>query len=187
MASRFSEHKARPRRRVIELSCAPRHTVAVWFSELVAKAPKASLREVLVHLVGTLLRSRGAPIKANSKQTGRHPEMQGCGDFNFSRISYHVAAVPTSVQLQKCKKDLAARRFPVLLVLGPGVRGASQLAERARIGRGLTILALESFVCHALLFQSLEQRRTMFNIWVSIIADYNHRIESTFVPAIHLA
>jgi len=186
MPSKFSAGELRSQREVVEISCDPKHTVALWLSELLTKTPKANLRAVLARLVGALLRARGAPIKAKSNGSGDRVHTDGSGDFNFRRVSYHIAATPTSVQFRECRRDLAANRFPVLLLPRLRVHEAYELAERVGIRRRLTILPIESFVCHSLLLQALEQHRPMFNVWKAIIADYNYRIEITFLPAIKL-
>lgn len=187
MKSRFEATRSSWRGKGLEISCDRNHAVSAWLCEVLAEAPRSSLRDVLVRLVGALLRVRPGPISRKLRPLRlRQPATSCFGDFKLGHVSYHVADVPASSQLYWCKRDLGAHRFPVLLVPRSKMRKAYLLAGQAGIRQRLTIFALEDFFSHRVLFQALDQRHPPFAIWESIIRDYNRRIETTSVPAINL-
>src|SRR5579859_877404 len=79
-------------RKSIRLSCNPTHSPTVWISELMAKTPQASLREVLVRIVSALFRIRCRTISGKRKHS--YFGDSKTADFDVGGFSYHVAHTP---------------------------------------------------------------------------------------------
>jgi Domain of unknown function (DUF4928) len=152
-----------------------------------ATAPRAKLEDMLVHIIAALFRVRSCSIAASPKHADfDNVEDTGCGTLNFGRVSYHVVDVPKIVHVFNCKNDLAAHRYPVLLVPRRALNTAYRLAQRAGIRQKISIFALEGFLLHRLLFQALEQGHTLFEAWKLLIVEYNRGVETAHVPLIDL-
>jgi hypothetical protein len=171
-------------RKSIRLSCNPTYSPTVWISELMAKTPQASLREVLVRIVSALFRVRCRAISGKRKPSYFCDSKTA--DFDVGGFSYHVAHTPTSIDIRKCKKELERHRSPVLLVPRLKLSRANLLARQVGIEQKLAVFELEVFLSRALLFHALEQRAAVFESWNAVISEYNHGIGGTNIPSIAL-
>src|SRR5262249_17466089 len=150
----------------IVIRCDPKHGPLAWLSELGATAPERILGRVFIHLFKTL--QRGSAFKLSSNNLKARAEAQDQSDLRLGHVSYHVVVKPTVACLRKCKSELERHFAPVLLVPSSARCDAVRLANRTGTTR-LTIFALEEYMCHAILRQSVVHRHLVLEEWRSII------------------
>lgn len=165
------------KRQNLKLEIDRQHGPDTWIGVIIENATGRSGGIVEQQLVGAKLAKRYAdiaipnyPAHAADKQTER------AGDFNISRTVYHVTAAPSRSVMQKCKKNLKAGLHPILLVPRESETTARVLAKDEKVDKGLTIIAIESFVAANIIELATVENKDYFDVLQEIVQIYNRRL-----------
>ncbi len=165
------------RRQDLKLDVDRRQAPTTWVNAIIMKAKGRSGGVVEQHLVGAKLARRfgslsipNHPAHAGDSQTER------AGDFEISRIVYHVTSAPSRAVLQKCAANVRGGLFPVLLVPRDQQIKASVLAQEEVIDEGLTIISIEDFIALNVIELAIDESKDFFTILKEIVEIYNRRL-----------
>lgn len=165
------------RRQNLKLDIDRRQTPATWIHLIVEGAKPRSGGIVEQHLVGAKLERRfnrhsipNHPAHAGDSQTSR------AGDFEISRLVYHVTATPFRSVIKKCAENLRAGLHPVLLVPADQENKARILAQDEGIDQEFLIVSIETFIALNIIELATEENKDFFGVLKEIVEIYNRRL-----------
>lgn len=154
-----------------------RHSPATWVNTIVESAKGKSGGVVEQHLIGAKLERRfptlsidNNPAHAGDQQTAR------LGDFAIAKLVYHVTANPSRDVIGKCKLNLAAGYYPVLLVPASETGRARILAQEEHIESETTITSIEDFIALNIMEIAISESKDFYIVLQEIIQIYNKRL-----------
>lgn len=165
------------KRQNLKLDIDRRQTPATWVHVIVENARHRSGGIVEQHLVGAKLERRfkdltipNHPAHSGDRQTAR------AGNFEISKLVYHVTATPTRNVIQKCADNIKAGLHPILLTPGEQENKARVLAQDEGIDKELTIISLEDFVALNIIELAIDENKDFFRVLKEITEIYNKRL-----------
>ena len=165
-------------RQPIKVNCDRQESPSLWITSILEKAKGRSGGIVEQHLVGAKLQQRhpeivipNHPSHAGDVQTGRS------GDFPLQSVSYHVTATDGKEAVERCRQNIGAGVYPVLLLPKRYIDKATVYAEIAGVQNRISILAIEDFITQNIIEMSTQQQRDFFSTLKAIIDEYNRRLE----------
>ncbi len=165
------------RRQSLKFDVDRRHAPTTWISVILENAKGRSGGVVEQHLVGAkLARSYldvnipNHPAHAGDKQTERP------GDFEISRIVYHVTSAPSRNVLQKCAANVMVGLSPVLLVPRGQLNKATVLAQDEGVDKQVSVLSIEDFIALNIIELATDENKDFFSILQEIVEIYNNRL-----------
>ena len=154
-----------------------RQAPTTWVNIIIEKAKGRSGGVVEQHLVGAKLERRfrdlsipNHPAHAGDRQTER------AGDFEISRLVYHVTSAPSRNVLQKCAGNVKVGLFPVLLVPRDQENKAQILAQEEGIDNELTITSIEDFIALNIIELAIDEKKEFSTVLKEIVEIYNRRL-----------
>jgi hypothetical protein len=154
-----------------------RQAPTTWVNIIIESAEGRSGGVVEQHLVGAKLARRfgnlsipNHPAHAADRQTER------AGDFEISRMVYHVTSAPSRNVLQKCAANIKVGLFPVLLVPRDQESKARILAQDEGIDNELTIISIEDFIALNIIELATDENKDFFTVLKEIVEIYNRRL-----------
>lgn len=154
-----------------------RQAPTAWVGIIVENAKGRSGGVVEQHLVGAKLERRfrnlsipNHPAHAGDIQTER------AGDFEISRMVYHVTSAPSRNVLQKCASNIRLGLSPVLLVPRDQENKARILAQDEGIDNELAIISIEDFIALNIIELATDENKDFFTVLKEIVEIYNRRL-----------
>ncbi len=95
----------------------------------------------------------------------------------IGEVVYHITVAPGPNVIQKCRENIQAGLYPILLVPGDLVIKAKNFAEYAGLKETLMILAIEDFVALNIIGMAIDQRARLIEVLKEMIDIYNKRLE----------
>src|SRR5690606_38074453 len=145
-------------RQKLQVSFDKQFSPTQWIRIILEQARGRSGGVVEQHLVGAKLQRRHSnteipnfPGHAADAQTGR------VGDFIIGLMAYHVTASPSHSLIAKCRQNIEAGFYPIVLVPNDQVIRAKTYAEYEALDKRLTVIAIEDFVALNLIELANEQ------------------------------
>ncbi|HEV2500447.1 MAG TPA: DUF4928 family protein [Terriglobia bacterium] len=166
--------------RTLSLSYDPNANIGRTILDLVNLAREAGLEELVVtHLVGAKLRVRfpACQVENGEPRAAHGPRRSHVGLYKIGSVRFHVSTQPNRSVVRACKKDLARKVYPVLVVIPEKLLTAKVFAEELGIQNQLTVFALDEFIAANILQMSSERSKRSFEIFDSVIDEYNRRVE----------
>ena len=165
------------KRQNLKLEIDRRQAPTTWVNIIVDNAKGRSGGVVEQHLVGAKLERRfqgleipNHPAHAGDRQTER------AGDFAMSQLVYHVTSSPSRDVLEKCKRNIKAGLYPILLIPREQESRAQILAQDEGIDREVTIVSIEDFVALNIIELATEESKDFFSVLKEIVEIYNKRL-----------
>lgn len=165
-------------RQNLRLNIDRRQAPSMWIHIIVENAKQRSGGVVEQHLIGAKLEQRfksitipNHPAHAGDYQTLR------AGDFEISRLVYHVTAMPTRGVIQKCAENIRIGLHPLLLTPTEQENRARVLAQEEGIDKELSIISIESFISLNIIESAIDENKDFFDVLKEIIEIYNKRLE----------
>uniref|UniRef100_A0A7C4AQ74 DUF4928 domain-containing protein n=1 Tax=Desulfomonile tiedjei TaxID=2358 RepID=A0A7C4AQ74_9BACT len=165
------------RRQSLKFDVDRRHAPTTWVSAILENAKGRSGGVVEQHLVGAKLARRfwdlsipNHPAHAADKQTERP------GDFELSRIVYHVTSAPSRNVLQKCAANVTVGLSPVLLVPRNQLNKAIVLAQDEGVDKEVSVVSIEDFIALNIIELAADENKDFFSVLNEIVDIYNKRL-----------
>jgi hypothetical protein len=165
------------KRQNLKLDLDRRQAPATWIHTIVESAKLRSGGVVEQHLVGAKLERRfkgltipNHPVHAGDRQTSR------AGDFEISKLVYHVTATPFRSVIQKCAANIRAGLHPILLVPADQENKARILAQDEGIDKEFSIISIEIFVTLNIIELATDEDKDFFGVLKEIVEIYNRRL-----------
>ncbi|MCX6029363.1 MAG: DUF4928 family protein [Chloroflexi bacterium] len=165
------------KRQNLKLDLDRRQAPATWIHTIVENAKLRSGGVVEQHLVGAKLERRfkglvipNHPAHAGDRQTSR------AGDFEISKLVYHVTATPFRSVIQKCADNIRAGLYPILLVPAEQENKARILAQDEGIDKEFSIISMETFVALNIIELATDENKDFFGVLKEIVEIYNRRL-----------
>ena len=165
------------KRQSLRLNVDRRDAPATWIRTIIDNAKDRSAGIVEQHLVGAKLERRfpktaipNHPAHAGDLQTSR------VGDFQISKLVYHVTAAPGRKVMQRCAENVTAGLRPILLVPTEQVNKARVLAQDEQIENQLGVISIEDFIALNIIELATEENKELFAVLIEIVAIYNRRL-----------
>lgn len=165
------------KRQNLKLDIDRRQAPSTWIRIIIDNAKQRSGGVVEQHLVGAKLKRRfqkvdvpNFPAHAGDRQTSR------TGDFEISKLVYHVTATPSRNVIQKCAENIKLGLHPILLTPSDQENKAQILAQEDGINKELSIISIENFVALNIIELATEENSTFFSVLKEIIDIYNKRL-----------
>lgn len=165
------------RRKNLELDIDRRQAPSTWVHMIVENAKQRSGGVVEQHLIGAKLERRfkgvvvpNHPAHAGDRQTSR------AGDFEISRLVYHVTATPSRNVIQKCAENIKAGLHPILLVPTEQENKARILAQYEGIDKELSVISIEAFIALNIIELATDENKDFFDVLKEIVEIYNKRL-----------
>ncbi len=154
-----------------------RQAPTTWVNIIVENAKGRSGGVVEQHLVGAKLERRfgnlsipNYPAHAGDRQTER------AGDFEISKMVYHVTSAPSRNVLQKCAGNIKVGLSPILLIPRDQESKARILAQDEGIDSELTIISIEDFIALNIIELATDENKDFFAVLKEIVEIYNKRL-----------
>lgn len=135
------------------------------------------LGAVMQHLVGAKLELiiphssiDHHSISTADQQLGRP------GDFYVGDSAIHVTSSPTEALIEKCRKNLDAGFFPIIITLSEKKSAAKVLAENKNIENRVEVFSIETFLASNIYEQGQFMFRDRKNIIEDLVYVYNNLI-----------
>lgn len=155
-----------------------RQAPSTWIHTIVENAKQRSGGVVEQHLIGAKLerRFKGVAIPNHPAHAG---DRQTCrvGDFEISKLVYHVTATPSRNVIQKCAENVRGGLHPILLVPSEQENKARILAQDEGIDKELSIISIEAFVALNIMELATDEDKGFFDVLKEIVEIYNKRLE----------
>ncbi|ACL23393.1 DUF4928 family protein [Chloroflexus aggregans] len=165
------------KRQSLKIDVDRRQAPTTWVNVIIENSKGHSGGIVEQHLVGAKLARRfrnlsipNYPAHAGDSQTER------AGDFEISKMVYHVTSAPSRNVLQKCASNIRVGLYPVLLVPREQESKARVLAQDEGIDKELTIISIEDFVALNIIELATDESKDFFAVLKEIIEIYNKRL-----------
>jgi len=165
------------KRQNLRLDIDRRQAPSTWAHLIIENAKQRSGGIVEQHLIGAKLERRfkdiaipNYPAHAGDRQTAR------AGDFEISKLVYHVTATPSRNVIQKCAENIRAGLHPILLVPGEQENRARILAQEEEIDQELSIISIEAFVALNIIELATDENKDFFSVLKEIVQIYNKRL-----------
>lgn len=165
------------KRQNLKLDIDRRQSPLSWIKLIVDSAKQRSGGIVEQHLIGAKLERRfkdisvsNHPAHAGDVQTAR------LGDFEVSKLVYHVTATPSRNVIQKCKDNLKIGFFPILLVPAEQENRATILSQEEEIDKELSIISIEAFIALNIIELATDENKEFYGVLKEIIEIYNKRL-----------
>ena len=150
---------------------------STWVHALVEDAKQRSDGIVEHHLVGAILerRFRGIEIPNYPAHAGSRPTTS-VGNFEISRLVYHVTATPIRSIIQKCAENIRAGLRPILLVPAERENEALRLAQDEGIDKEISVIPIEAFVTLTIVHLATDENKNFFDVLKEIVEIYAGRL-----------
>ena len=165
------------KRQNLKLDIDRRQAPSTWVHMIVENAKQRSSGVVEQHLIGAKLQRRfkgiaipNHPAHAGDRQTSR------AGDFEISKLVYHVTAIPSRNVIQKCAENIGVGLHPVLLVPTEQENKTRILAQDEGIDKELSIISIEAFIALNIIELATDEDKDFFGVLKEIVDIYNKRL-----------
>lgn len=165
------------KRQNLKLDIDRRQAPSTWVHMIVENAKQRSGGIVEQHLIGAKLERRfkdilipNHPAHAGDLQTSR------TGDFEISKLVYHVTATPSRKVIQKCAGNISAGLHPILLVPAEQENKARILAQDEGIDKELSVISIEAFIALNIIELATDENKDFFGVLKEIVEIYNKRL-----------
>ena len=154
-----------------------RQAPSTWIHLIVENAKQRSGGVVEQHLIGAKLERRfkgvtipNHPAHAGDRQTSR------VGDYEISKLVYHVTATPSRNVIQKCAENIRVGLHPILLVPTEQENRARILAQDEGIDKELSVITIEAFIALNIIELATDENKDFFGVLKEIVEIYNKRL-----------
>lgn len=154
-----------------------RQAPSTWIHLIVENAKQRSGGVVEQHLIGAKLERRfkgvtipNHPAHAGDRQTSR------VGDYEISKLVYHVTATPSRNVIQKCAENIRVGLHPILLVPTEQENKARILAQDEGIDKELSVITIEAFIALNIIELATDENKDFFGVLKEIVEIYNKRL-----------
>lgn len=153
------------------------HSPSSWVHTILKDAKSCSDGAVEQQFIGAVLerRFKGLVILNHAAQVGNHQTTKA-GDFQISRVIYHVTATPSRNVVEKCAENIKAELRPVLLVPAEQENKARLLAQEDGIDKVLSLIAIEIFVAITITNLAISDGKDAFDVLSEIVKIYHERL-----------
>ncbi len=165
-------------RQNLKLDIDRRQAPSTWIHTIVENAKQRSGGVVEQHLIGAKLerRFKGVAIPNHPAHAGDRQTFK-VGDFEISKLVYHVTATPSRNVIQKCAENVRGGLHPILLVPSEQENKARILAQEEGIDKELSIISIEAFVALNIIELATDENKDFFDVLKEIVEIYNKRLE----------
>lgn len=161
----------------LKLDIDRRQAPSMWVHMILENAKQRSGGVVEQHLIGAKLERRfqGAAIPNHPAHAGDRQTSRG-GDFEISRLIYHVTSSPSRNVIQKCVENIKAGFHPILLIPTEQENKAIILAQEEGIHKELSIISIEDFIALNIIELATDENKDFFGVLKEIVMIYNKRL-----------
>jgi hypothetical protein len=155
--------KVPPKQSDIEILCDPSSNVASWFSQTLESVPEDLRESVVFQLHKALLQ-----LRSRSYTSVMHRKL------SFGSLDDIVVGLkPAPRHLRTCKAALRANRHPILVVPEYSLDRARHLRQSAALEAKVQIVTFEALFAIGIIFAAMEHRRSIPDMWATLISEYN--------------
>jgi hypothetical protein len=154
-----------------------RHSLSSWVHTIIEDAKSCSDEAVERQFIGAVLerRFKGLVILNRAAQVSGHQTTQA-GDFQISRVVFHVTSSPSRNVIQKCAENIRAGLHPMLLVPAEQGDKARILAQDEGVDKELSIISMETFITLNIIELATDENKDFLGVLNEIVEIYNRRL-----------